>query len=81
MDSNVSSTNRCINTRLGAARNSRWDPQSFPPEMSLVFRGFLGISLLSIILFSLPSYALSIKKRNRRSSRIIWRSTSSALAA
>jgi hypothetical protein len=80
MNSNMSRKNRWINTRLGGARNSKLETQNSPPKISLVFRGFLGISLLSIMLLALPCYGIGNKKK-LRNSRIIWRSTSSAFAA
>ena len=63
MDSNVSRANRWINTRRAAARNSNLDTRSLRPKTSHVFRGVLGISLLSIMLFAIPCYALGNKKK------------------
>ena len=65
MNSNMSRTNRWINTRLGAARNSNLETQNLSPRISLVFRGFLGISLLSIILLALPGYGIGISKKKQ----------------
>jgi len=59
----MSRTNHWINARPGAAPNSNLETQNLPPKIGLVFRGFLGISLLSIMLFALPCYGIGNKKK------------------